>query len=90
MAIIRDRGDTKCQEMKSVEIHIGYMLKQRTDAGLRLTIKSERFGSSGKALMTYEQWVLDNEGKQGMIVELQILREWWSLRNSTREAYVVL
>lgn len=46
-------------------------LKQRTDAGLRLTIKSERFGSSGKALMAYEQWVLDNEGKQGMIVELQ-------------------
>lgn len=46
-------------------------LKQRTDAGLRLTIKSERFSSSGKALMTYEQWVLDNEGKQGLIVELQ-------------------
>ena len=48
-------------------------LKQRTDAGLRLTIKSEAIGSSGKALMTYEQWVLDNEGNQGLIVEIAIL-----------------
>ena len=50
---------------------VSVYLKQRTDTGLRLTIKSERFSSSGKALMTYEQWVLDNKDKQGLIVELQ-------------------
>lgn len=46
-------------------------LKQRTETGLRLTIYEEKCQSAGKALMIYERLVLDNEGKQGLIVELQ-------------------
>lgn len=52
-------------------------LKQRTSEGLRLSIKTIKCSSIGKALMEYERIIMDNEGKtgQGLIVEMQLIHQ---------------
>lgn len=52
-------------------------LKQCTPEGLRLPIETIKCSSSGKALMEYERLIMDNEGKigQGLIVEMQLIHQ---------------
>lgn len=52
-------------------------LKQRTDDGRRLPIQTIKTHSSGKALMEYERLIMDNEGKsgQGLFVEMQLIHQ---------------
>jgi len=52
-------------------------LKQRTPEGLRLPIQTIKTHSGGKALMEYERLIMDNEGKtgQGLFVEMQLIHQ---------------
>lgn len=59
---------SKGEERKTTYI---VYLKQRTESGLRLPVKFEKHNSSGGAMMAFERFVLDNEGKHDMFVELQ-------------------